>query len=416
MKSKIILSFLLLITFCASAQMQIDKMEKLLLDKKDSLGISSYKWLINVSGDYDINSNSISNGFLRPLAYNRSFIDDATKDRQSKRLKKMNRMGVDAYASINGIYNAKKLTYVFGIGHREFAGLRFSEDLFNLVFYGNASFAGENANLNKTSIKYFDYQNFYFGIQKQLKEGKITVGASASFIRGGRYQSLTMKDMSLYTEPTGQYINLNGDINYSKTSHNSLGTSNGKGASVNLFFSLKQNKNRLNVEVRDLGFISWKDVKSYSGNSNYQYNGLIVDVLAPGSSVVSNITVDSVAKAVGLNVATHHVTMFLPSTFHVNYVLSPNKRFTRTIGVRYMLTPGYIPRAYIREADFLGKGFTLVNTFSYGGFGRLDYEVGLMKKFKNSFIVSVNLFAFEYLVLPNKSSGNGLNFGLTKLF
>jgi hypothetical protein len=416
MKSKITLSFLLLVSFYASAQMQIDKMEKLLLDKKDSVGISSYKWLINVSGDYNENSNSISNSFIRPLAYNRSFIDDATKDKQDKRIKKHNRLGADAYASINGIYNAKKLTYVFGLGHREFAGLRFSKDLFDLVFYGNASFAGESANLNKTSIKYFDYQNIYFGIQKELKEGKFTIGASASFIRGGRYQSLTMKDMSLYTEPTGQYIDLNGDINYSKTTKKKLGTSNGKGASINLLFSMKQNKNRLNVEIRDLGFISWKDVKTYNGNSNYQFNGLLVDVLAPGSSVVSNITIDSVANTLGVNVSTKNVLMFLPSTFHVNYVIAPNKRFNRTIGVRYMLTAGYIPRVYLREADFLGKGFTLVNTFSYGGFGRLDYEVGMMKKFKNSFIISVNLFAFEYLVLPAKSSGNGVNFGLTKLF
>ncbi len=87
--------------------------------------------------------------------------------------------------------------------------------------------------------------------------------------------------------------------------------------------------------------------------------------------------------------------MFLPSTFHVNYVISPNKKYSRTVGMRYMLIPGYIPRVYLREADFLGKGFTLVNTFSYGGFGRLDYEVGVMKKFKDSFIISVNLFAFE---------------------
>ncbi|HSZ24624.1 MAG TPA: DUF5723 family protein [Cytophagaceae bacterium] len=417
MKHKIILSLLLLISIGASAQMEIDKMERLLLTKKDSLGAANYKWLINLSGDYYTNSNAITNSFVKTLAYNGAFVDDALKDKESNRLKKSNRLGADAYAALQGIYNGKKLTYVFGVGQRAFLGVRFPEDLFNLVFRGNASFAGQNADLSHTNVKFFDYQNFYVGAQKQLSEGKFTIGASASFLRGGNYQSLQMNNTNLYTEPTGQYVSLNGDLNYSKTSGGSFGKSHGKGASVNLFFSMKHNKNRLNFEIRDIGFITWKDVKTYSGDSTYQYNGLLVNnVLAPGASIVNNITVDSIASSIGLKIHTQNMTMALPTVFHVNYMLSPNKRLTRTIGLRYMLAPGYIPQLYIREADFLGKGFTLVNMLSYGGFGRMDYQIGVMKKFQNSFIISLNLFAFEYLVLPNKSSGNGLNFGLTKLF
>lgn len=423
MKRRILLSFLILISlsYSAKAQMEIDKRERLLLDKKDSIGIPSYKWLINLSGDYAINSNSLTNSFIKSLLYNRSFIDDAAKDRETKRLKKYNRLGVDEITSINGVYNTKKVIYVFGLTQRVFAGAHFSNDLFELVFRGNSEFAGKDANLNKTHIQAFDYQSLYFGIQKQLKKGKYTIGASGSFIRGGQYHDLSMKNASLYTDAQGQYINLNGDLNFSQTPSNrgaSALKSHGKGAAVNLFFSMKTEKGKLNFEVRDIGFIRWQDVKTYSGNSSYQYNGLLInDILSSGgTAIASSITIDSIAKAAGIKIATQNKTMFLPTTFHVNYVFSPNKKFSRTIGVRYMLTTGYIPRVYMREADFLGKGFTLVNTLSYGGFGRLDYELGVLKKFNNSFIVSVNLFAFEYLVLPRKSSGNGFNFGLTKLF
>jgi hypothetical protein len=418
MKRRIILSFLILISYGANAQMEIDKRERLLLDKKDSIGIPSYKWFINLSADYNINSNAVTNSFIKSL-YNRSFIDDNAKDRETKRLKKYNRLGADEITSINGVYNTKKVTYVFGLTQRVFAGAHFSNDLFELVFRGNSDYAGKNANLDHTHIQAFDYQSLYFGVQKQLKEGKYTIGASGAFIRGGQYHNLSMKNASLYTDAQGQYVNLKGDLNFSQTPGGSSALkSQGKGASVNLFFSMKTEKGRLNFEVRDLGFITWQGVKTYSGNSSFQYNGLLLNNIlsSGGTAIASSITLDSIAKAAGINIKTENKTMFLPTTFHINYVFSPNKKFSRTVGVRYMLTAGYIPRVYVREADYLGKGFTLVNTLDYGGFGRLDYELGFLKKFKNSFIISANFFAFEYLVLPAKSSGNGFNFGLTKLF
>jgi len=163
--------------------------------------------------------------------------------------------------------------------------------------------------------------------------------------------------------------------------------------------------------------MAWTGIKTYTGDSAYRYDGLLINELfAPDASLVSSVKLDSIASLVGINRATENITMFLPTVFHLNYVLSPNKRFSRTVGVRYMLIPGYIPKIYLRETDFLGKGFTLVNTFSYGGFGRLDYELGLMKKLGQGLLISTNLFAFEYLVLPGRSSGHGLSFGVTKLF
>jgi hypothetical protein len=299
--------------------------------------------------------------------------------------------------------------------------MHFSSDLFELVFRGNAQFAGKEANLKKTSIKTFDYQSLYFGVQKVSADEKYTLGATAAFIRGGNYQNLKMKNTTMYTEPSGQYIDLNGDISFSRYPYDSSVSalkSHGKGASVNLFFSMKNNdKGRLNFEIRDLGFITWKGIKTYSGNSTFHYNGVLIDdLLSSGTSVADDITVDSIAAATGLKIETKNKTMFLPTVFHLNYMFFPNTKHTRTVGVRYMATSGYIPRIYLKEADVLGKGFTLVNTISYGGFGRFDYEIGMMKVIKDSFVICANLFAFEYLVLPGKSSGHGINIGLSKRF
>jgi len=411
------LYFALLFHSTAFAQIEIDKQERLLLDKQDSLGTSGYKAYINVSGDFYVNSNSVTNKFINNLAYQRIGIEDPDKDRESNRLKKNNRLGADANAAIQATFKKNQLAYTIGFGQRVFLGARFSNDLFELAFRGNAPYAGKNVALSKTAVTYFDYKNIFVGIQKTSKNNKVTTGATAAFLIGGNYQHAKLNSTTLFTEQTGEYIDLNGDILYSKTGADSSKKSHGKGVGVNLFFSIKQNKNRLNIEVRDLGFSSWKNVKTYSGDSTYRYEGLLIDeLLTPGSSISASVKLDSIADYVGIDRSVKNTTVFLPTVFHVNYMISPNKRFTRTVGVRYMAAPGYIPRFYIREADFLGKGFTLTNTFSYGGYGRLDYELGVMKKIKDGFIISANLFAFEYLVMPGKSSGHGLNFGLTKLF
>ncbi len=420
MKNKIVLSFLCLISFCANAQLEIDKMEHLLLDKKDSIGLPSYKGFVNLSGDFYTNSNSITNTFLKALVYKGTFIDEPMKDHESDRLKKNNRFGGDESIYLNGMMRGKKLDYVFGIGQRAVVGSRFSSDFFELIFRGNASYAGKEADLSKTSIKFFDYQSIYAGVQKQLKDGRYTLGGSISLIRGSHYASLNMKNASMYTEPSGQYIEYKGDLSFSSYPYDSSASffkSHGKGAGLNLFFSMKHKKNLLNIELRDIGFIAWKNTKTYEGDSTFRYNGILLeDLLGTGSSIVSPITIDSVATGAGIKITQKNNTMALPTILHVNYMFFPNKKFTRTIGLRYMMLPGYIPHVYMRGADFLGKGFTLVNTVSYGGFGRFDYELGVLKKVGDGFIISANLFAFEYLVLPGKSSGHGLNFGLTKLF
>jgi hypothetical protein len=421
MKHKIIFSILLLASFTASAQMEINKMERLLLDKKDSIGIPSSKWMVNLSGDYLVNSNSLTNQFISRFGYAGKFIDGSMKDHESGRLKSNNRLGMDANVGIHAAYSGEKWNYLFGVGHREFIGARYSSDFFELLLRGNSSYAGRTAELDKVNIENFNYQSFYIGAQRKLNDGKLIVGASLAALRGGKYLSMEMADGRLYTEPFGQYVEYTGALSlmrYPKDSSASALTSRGAGAALNLYLSAAHGKNRLNVEVRDIGFITWKNIQHYSAEQGtYHYNGILIDdILGPGSSALSNITIDSIATAMNINIQKKNHTMLLPGVIHINYVMMPNRRFSRTIGLKYMATYGYIPQVYIRGADYLGKGFTLVNTFSYGGFGRLDYELGVLKKINNGFIVSANLFAFEFLVLPGKSSGHGLNIGLTKLF
>jgi hypothetical protein len=81
-----------------------------------------------------------------------------------------------------------------------------------------------------------------------------------------------------------------------------------------------------------------------------------------------------------------------------------------------MLNAAYIPRLYIKMVYYLKKDLIIAPILAYGGFGRGDFELGIIKSVKDKLMISANLFYLEYFLLPKKSSGNGLNLSLTALF
>src|SRR4051794_2340298 len=86
----------------AFAQFEIDRNDQYLLRQKNPAQVvtsdsirkesgrnDSFKTLINLSGAYNINSNSINNNFIR--FFRNNFITDENKTENEKRLKAVNR-------------------------------------------------------------------------------------------------------------------------------------------------------------------------------------------------------------------------------------------------------------------------------------------------------------------------------------
>ena len=450
MKKLIIIAAILFVgNVSALAQVEFDRPEAFLFERKnrlvaisdtietgksDRINIGSYKYkekksfavtdpidykgYCSVYGNADVNSNAITNSFVKSLLYNYSYIDQNLIQQQINRLKSSNRFGADINAGSYGQYRVKNILVEAGLKYRSFYAEQFSRDDFSLIFKGNNY--GQTANLSPLNVTDYTYQALYVGARKTIdKKKRITVGMRVGYIKGGSLQYARSKNMSLYTATDGSYINLNGDfqVAYSNDSTNSsVPRTTGNGMYTDFNFVIKGDKGEFVAELLDLGFIRWNNVSYYSGNGQYQYSGFNYNPLAANSLSITSVTPVGFFDQMGLNRQTKNVTYMLPTTLHLAYFRHLTPKITVSGGVRQMAVPGYIPRVYGKLAYYIRKDFVIIPTLAYGGFGRADIELGISKTFKEHVIVSVNLFCFEYLVAPNKTSGNGLSFSMSYYF
>ena len=217
---------------------------------------------VGVIGEYSINSTVLSNEFYNFFIQG-GYIDTEAKDRISGRLRTSNQLGGDVNF---GIYYAQKIDSLFGkarhklnyfinISNRWHFDVRFSDDLFNLGFYGNKIFAGQTAELGDFNLNLLKYQQFELGLMNSNDSGK-QYGFGISFLKAEEHFYINSNRADLYTETTGEYVdlNMNLQINQSDTASRGLQAFNGWGLSTDLFYQLPYNLFRENDywEVKNL--------------------------------------------------------------------------------------------------------------------------------------------------------------------
>jgi hypothetical protein len=403
----------------AFAQIGLDRNDQYLLRQKNPAQgrNDSIKTIINLNGEYNVNSNSINNNFIRFFRDN--YITDQNKSDNEKRLKPLNRAGLEMNVGVTWMQKGKKFTYVAGLNERRMFNAKFTKDLFELVFRGNGNYVGKNAQLSPLKITYFNYESLYLGIQNNPEEKKLLIGGGISLVRGGTFDQLKIKKGTLYTDTSLAFLdfNMNYQLAYPDKQASAFGNTNGLGLAGTFYLSWIREKGQLNFEVRDLGFISYKNLNVYSGNSDYRYNGYDVNnILQFNDSIFTNLKADSIAKSMGLQKGEKNITYIIPATLHLNYVYNYSDRLMLVAGAKHIINASYIPRLYVKSVYYLKKDLIVIPMLAYGGFGRADIELGISKSFRDKLMISANLFYLEYFVMPKKSSGNGLSVSITKLF
>ncbi len=380
-----------------------------------------YTGYFSLYGNGYINSNSITNEFVKAYAYNYSYIDNNLKQEQEDRFKNSNSIGYDIRSGLYGQYKSKNIRYEAGISYRDFASVQFSPAMFNLVFYGNSMYAGQTADLDPFKLYNTNYQTFYLGARTTVGSKKnMEIAGRLGFVRGGRLQKINSKNLSLYTDPNGSYLTLNGKFDVAFTEDSLYATippMNGAGLTSDLFYSIKGKKGTFTAELLDLGFVKWKDVATYSGDSSYTYSGINADdILGNGGIKLDPVNLTTFLDNLGLKKVVKDVTYLLPATLNLSYYRNLSSKITVSGSVRQQFVYGYKPRVSAKLAYYIKKDFVVIPTIAYGGFGRADIELGIAKTFAERLIVSANLMWFEYLVLPNSTSGNGMSVAFSYYF
>lgn len=384
----------------------------------DSSAVIMDQSLISLNANYTLNSTAATNAFAKKFLF-KEYITNSDKDKIDKRLKNVNRYGLQLRGEIMGNYNLDSSTSIIaGVAERYLNSAVFSKDLFDLFFRGNSMFAGKTANIHPAHYLSMDYQSIFGGLKKTMSK-KLTLWGGISAIRGGNFRDILFKRGTLYTEQNGAYLQADANFNVAFSQHKPglFAQSTGTGASLFFGANYRTGKSAFGISVSDLGFIRWNNQNTYSGNGVFTFKGKeINNVLSFSDTLLTSYNADSLAQEVGITRKIKKKSYFIPTFFKLNYVYYYSRQLFLVSGFEYNLNAGAFPRIYIQPVWQPGKNLFLHATISAGGYGFADFEFGIAGNMGRGFCGYLNIFAAEMLIAPNKTSGNGLGFSVIKRF
>ena len=383
---------------------------------------------IGITGDYDINSNAITNQFTEKF-YTGGHINNDLKNSVLNRIKNNNRIG----GNINsGVFAAFKLdpygkykntSIFFSVRDREHFDAQFSKDLFKIGFYGNADYAGKTADLSNFDLNLIKYQQIQVGLYSSKFDSVARWGVGVSFLKGEQYLSIDAKKAELFTSADGQFVNLNTQFSMTRsdTAHTGITALNGYGASMDLFFEAPFKTpfgaSKISTSVSDLGSIRFNNqTQTASQNSLLHYQGFQINNLYDlRDSTIGKREKDSVKNIIApFKKKAYSVT--LPAIFDLAIETRLNRYFSLKEGIRYVFNANNKMLIYAKGTFFINRKWILTSTFGYGGYGTFNYGIGTSVKLPKKFIIRVGSNNLEGFIVPKKTTGQGAYFTLIKQF
>lgn len=387
---------------------------------------------ITAIGEIRINSTVITNEVYNSFLFG-NYIDQDAKDRISNKLSHYNLFGEDMNY---GIFFSQKLdslgkgraTYYIKLANRQHFNASFTKDLLHLGLYGNKKFAGDTLFLGSTGINSISYQQLQFGLAGVTNNNSIW-GAGISFLKGQNYYHVNLQRANLYTNPTGEFIDLDLKMNVvqSDTAQRNWDALNGWGISTDLFYELPYDllgpgedttvsdwTGYLRMEINDLGFIHWNsNTINYLSDTTYHFEGIYFEnILALNDSVLERMT-DSVADSYLPTASKGTFTTFLPGWIHFSMYQENAAGYSISLGTYLRLLANYSPSVYMELGRTFKENYKFTGMIEFGGYGKIN--LGLKAKARwGGFSMDLGTRNICAWILPKYTRGNSLYISISK--
>jgi hypothetical protein len=382
---------------------------------------------IGISGDYDINSNALTNQFTHKF-YTGGYINEGLKNLVLNRIKNENRIGGNINSGLFAAFKSdpygkyKNISLFFSIRDRSHFDVQFSKDLFKIGFYGNADYAGKTADLSHFNLNLIRYQQLQVGVYSK-SDSAAHWGVGISFLKGEQYLSIAAKKAELFTSTDGQFININTDLSIARsdTAHKGMAAFNGYGASLEIFFEAtfqtRFGTSKISSSVSDLGAIRFnKQSQLAQQDSMLHYQGFQINNLYDlRDSTIIQREKDSVKNMLSSFKKTAF-SVTLPAVFDLSLETKLNRFFTLKEGMRYVFNANNKILVYVKGYFYIHPKWILSTTFGYGGYGTFNYGIGTSVKLPKKFIIRAGSNNLEGFIVPKKTTGQGAYFTLIKQF
>ncbi|MEO8591437.1 MAG: DUF5723 family protein [Flavobacteriales bacterium] len=387
----------------------------------DSLVDQPGRWAnrISAEGSFAYNANSLYNELPWAL-YQGGFIDRDLRQRSMDAVasKQRNTAGhiITARVTWTGrdcFLDHRHWRPLVSVAHHEQVGLRFTDDLYEVTFFGNAGFEGERADLGPSANTQIRYQTIGAGIQDD-RSGSY---ARLDLVNGQSISAADVEWAGVYTGTDGRVLRASilGDFYQSDTAGSDFGRSNGIGLALSgRWATVLRRTHRpidLAFEVQDLGFTSWNgNAVRIEKDTVIEYEGFEVANIFDLDEVL--LGEQQLRDTFGLQYRTGAFTRLLPfmASASASMKLGRNWRGTAILDQRYL--PGYVPQVTVTGSRRCGSHALLGASLSYGGFGGL--RIGLASRFRiaQRVLVSVGTPHVPGFFLGT-TRGAGISFGVS---
>ena len=362
---------------------------------------------IIVNGIGGVASSSIPQNFMNKFIFP-GFIDDNLKKEASDKIKNKNYFGGNAIGNINILFSALNDTsktsklFGFGFGIRTEVDLRFTRDLFDLIFYGNQPFAGTTLNLNNTNFNALSYSflELSFGTSKITSNTCTSLWGDMGLVLGHGFTDLNLKNASIFTEQNGDYLALSASESTISMSE-ALTTSFPKGLGVkfDIHYSQQTESSKLFISVENIGGILWRNATSADIDTTFYFEGIEIENIFQLSDSVWNqfSSIDSLITS-----KKEDIFKIIPVDFTVYYKKKLNLIYFDLLA-RHRLFANYTP--FVRAGlNFDLPLFSPGITAAYGGYSNLRIGLNTDIKLINALKIQIGTNNILGAIIPKSTN------------
>ncbi len=381
---------------------------------------------VGIVGNYSINSNILTAKFINTL-YKGGKLDDATKDKASKRLGKNNRFGGDVGYGLFYIQHPKrsdstaKVGYFVALNWKANLSASFSKDLFNWVFQGNKDYAGTKSYLGGSKFNLMTWRELQGGLLWEKKKGKVNIrsGITLSVLQGRALFNARLTQLEVDMDSLGYALDVTSKIGVSASAPNRHFTDGrAYGGAIGGFLITEYEKGTFKFEVNDLGALFFdKNTQQITNEGKFHWEGYKFNSFKGiGDSIANFVKVDALKTKYQIKEDRQAATMLMPAWFKLAYEFKLPKNQSIEFGLMERITYGWFPYLYSHYNLQATPGFRFGARLSYGGYGGLSVGLYLDKKFGKNFAASIGSNTVEGFVLSKVANGQGVFLNLRGMF
>jgi len=350
--------------------------------------------VLNIYANGNYGSSIFNNEFIDIFRLG-GFIDNDMKDKGLSNSRRINYFGGEGSYGISFSDPIHKVLgdwgYYVDISSNRSAGVQFTDDLYELVFYGNKSSAGDTSYIGQTGFHSRSFNKFAFG----LDNNKLKIGLS--FLSFGNYSQGLIQNGYVFTDSLGSNLSL--DINGSQFQSNKVLSHVGSGFSLDFEYRLSQERiskdsshtkeTTIIVGIKNIGiYVSRKNSILTEVDTTYNYSGFEVTNISDfGNSLISQ---QQLTDSVRILSDTTRIVGMLP--FEVYFYKPPTylKKWELIYGFRYKIQSSYRAFLYLGGNLHLQNKMNISSYLAYGGYSKLQFGLALNKRFKDNLLIELN--------------------------